>query len=54
MTDATLQTGRANGFLLSTAFLDAAAFGMILPVLPALIASLTGEGMGRRRWKAGG
>lgn len=46
MTDVTLQTGRANGFLLSTAFLDAAGFGLVLPVLPALIASLTGEGMG--------
>lgn len=46
MPDAMPQTGRANGFLLSTAFLDAAGIGMILPVLPALIASLTGEGMG--------
>ncbi len=46
MTDTTLQTGRANGFLLGTAFLDAAGIGMILPVLPVLIASLTGEGMG--------
>lgn len=46
MTDATLESGRGNGFVLSTAFLDAAGFGLVLPVLPALIASLTGEGMG--------
>lgn len=47
MTDAALDTGRGGfPFVLATAFLDAAGFGMVLPVLPALIASLTGEGMG--------
>ena len=42
MADATL-AGRRGGFpfVLATAFLDAAGFGMVLPVLPALIASLT-------------
>jgi len=46
VTDAILETRRGNGFVLATAFLDAAGFGMVLPVLPALIASLSGEGMG--------
>ena len=46
MTDALPETRRGGGFLLATAFLDAAGFGLVLPVLPALIASLTGEGMG--------
>lgn len=48
MTELKLSPGRDRGFpfLLATAFLDAAGFGMVLPVLPALIASLTGEGMG--------
>ncbi|WP_051228737.1 MFS transporter [Pleomorphomonas oryzae] len=46
MTDLLLENRRANGFVLSTAFLDAAGLGMVLPVLPALIAALTGQGMG--------
>ena len=46
MTDVLLATRRGSGFVLGTAFLDAAGFGMVLPVLPALIASLTGQGMG--------
>lgn len=46
MTDVLLESRRGGGFVLGTAFLDAAGFGMVLPVLPALIASLTGQGMG--------
>lgn len=48
MTDTALDAAHRRGLpiVLGTAFLDAAGFGLVLPVLPALIASLTGEGMG--------
>lgn len=40
-------------FALATAFLNAAGLGMVLPVMPALIASLTGHGMGEASVDAG-
>lgn len=38
--------GRAISFIFVTILLDSVSFGIVLPVMPALIMQLTGEGLG--------